>query len=67
MASERRTITDRPGVAYAVASFYDAENRPCAKADAVRIQITEFDAKDGAVRSTTLRKDAPRAPAATAR
>lgn len=67
MASERQPITDRPGVAYAVASFYDAADRPCAKADAVRIQITEFDAKDDAVRSTTMRKDTPRAAAATAR
>ncbi len=46
------TRIDRPGGAYAVARWRDAEGDPCPKAEAVQVEITEYDASGEVIART---------------
>jgi hypothetical protein len=59
MVAETQTSerVDRPtpnGGAYSVANFLDSQGRPCPKAQAVGMEIMEFDAADQCVGRTYL-------------
>jgi hypothetical protein len=52
--SERHDGPTPNGGAYSVANFLDGERRPCPKADAVYIEILEYDESDNNVGRTWL-------------
>jgi hypothetical protein len=56
--SERRDGPTPNGGVYSVANFLDAEGKPCPKAEAIGMEILEYDADDRCVGRTYLAKSA---------